>query len=201
MRQQRVVCTLALLLATVSGGRAANAQQYHPTAVQPLQLSAFGGVSGVFTGLTGGKNFSVTAGIDLALPPYRRIRPGIEVRGTYPTDRGLVDNQRSLLGGLRLDYPLGYRWHPYGDVLFGRGQMDYTPYGFLYQNFVYDLTTTYVYSGGGGFDYDVGERISVKVDGQIQRWGSTPTPSGYIYSKSGTVGIVYRFNFNPRSGR
>jgi len=194
MKRERVLGTLALLLATMGWGLAAEGQ--HPTAVQPMQLSAFGGVSGVYTGLGGGKNFSVTAGADLALPPFHWVRPTIELRGTYPTDRGLVDNQRSVLAGLRVDFLLGHRWHPYGDILFGRGQMNYTPYGYLYNNSLYVLTTTNVYSAGGGFDYDLGDHLGIKVDAQLQRWGTTPTPSGEIYSKVGTVGIVYRFGFN-----
>jgi hypothetical protein len=172
------------------------AQGQNPTATQRLQLSGFGAVSGVFTGLGGGKNFSVTAGGDLGLPPFHGVRPTIELRGTYPTDRGLVDNQRSVLGGLRVDFLLGHRWRPYGDFLFGRGEMDYTPYGYTYNNFVYDLTTTNVYSPGGGFDYDLTEHWGVKVDGQFQRWGAAPTTRGYVWAKVGTVGVVYRFDFN-----
>jgi hypothetical protein len=206
MKQQRLLGTLALLLATMGWGLGAEGQ--HPTAVQPMQLSAFGGVSGVYTGLGGGKNFSVMAGADLALPPFHWVRPTIEVRGTYPTDRGLVDNQRSALAGLRVDFLLGHRWHPYGDVLFGRGEMKYTPYGYPYTypdgtQHLYVQTTTNVYSAGGGFDYDLGDRWGIKVDAQLQRWGETneqpplvPTPSELIYSKVGTVGIVYRFGFN-----
>ena len=199
MRQQRWGVTLALLLATVGWG--GEAQGQYATAIQRLQLSAFGGATGVFTGLSGGKNFSVTVGGDLGLPPFHGVRPTIEVRGTYPADRGLVDNQKSVLGGLRVDFLLGHRWHPYADLLVGRGEMDYTPYGYLYQNFVYDLTTTLVYSPGVGFDYDLTEHWGVKVDGQIQRWGSTPTPSGSIYSRLGTAAIVYRFDFNRHAMR
>lgn len=209
MRQVRVSGTLALLLATMGWGLAAEGQ--HPTAVQPMQLSAFGGVSGVYTGLAGGKNFSVTAGGDIGLPPVFGVRPTLELRGTYPMDRGLVDNQRSVLAGLRVDFLLGHRWHPYGDVLFGRGEMKYTPPGYrfisslcgLTPECTYTLSTTYVYSAGGGFDYDLGDRWGIKVDAQVQRWGETneqippvPTPSGLIYPKVGTVAIVYRFGFN-----
>jgi hypothetical protein len=194
MKQGRGLVTLALALATMGWGGVAHGQ--NPTAVQRLQLSGFGAVSGVFTGLGGGKNFSVTAGGDLGLPPFHGVRPTIEIRGTYPTDRGLVDNEKSVLGGLRVDYPLGYRWHPYGDFLFGRGEADYTPYGYIYNNFVYDLTTTNVYSPGGGFDYDLTSHWGVKVDGQFQRWGSAPTSKGYVWAKVGTAGIVYRFDFN-----
>lgn len=194
MKQQRVLGTLALLLATMGLGLAAEGQ--HPTAVQPMQLSAFGGVTGVYTGLGGGKNFSVTAGADLALPPFHWVRPTIEVRGTYPMDRGLIDHQKSILGGLRADFMLGHRWHPYGDFLFGRGEMIYSPF-YIYNGFYYESSPTYVYSAGAGFDYDLGERWGIKVDGQVQRWGGpAPTPSGLIYPKVGTVGIVYRFGFN-----
>jgi hypothetical protein len=199
MRQGTVLVTLAVGLATMGWGRVAAGQS--PTAVQRLEVSVFGGASGVFTGLGGGKNFSITAGGDLALPPFHRVRPTLEVRGTYPADRGLVDNQESVLGGLRVDFFLDHRLRPYGDFLFGRGQMNYTPYGYLFNNFDYALTTTNVYSPGAGFDYLLTEHFSVKVDGQFQRWGSAPTPSGVIYSEVGTAAIVYRFNFNGRRGR
>ena len=62
MKHSKVVLTLALLSATLSWACAAVAQEAHPTATRQLQLSAFGAVSGVFTGLEGGKNFAVTAG-------------------------------------------------------------------------------------------------------------------------------------------
>jgi hypothetical protein len=199
MKQERFLLALAVLLATMGWGRAAEGQ--NPTAVQAMQLSAFGGATGVYPGLGGGKNFSITAGVDLALQPYHGVRPTIELRGTYPTDRGLIDHQKSLLGGLRVDFLLGHRIHPYADFLFGRGEMVYSPSFYLYNGFYYELTTTYVYSPGAGFDYDLGQRWGIKVDGQVQRWGSTPTPSGEIFSKVGTVGVVYRFNFSRRSRR
>jgi hypothetical protein len=186
--------SLALLLATLCWTCAAKAQA--PTAIQKMQLSAFGGVSGVFTGLNSGKNFSVTAGVDLALPPVIHLRPTLEARGTFPADHGLVDSQKSAEGGLRVDFLLGHRFHPYGDFLFGRGQMNYGQFGYFYNNFEYLLTTTYVYSPGAGIDFDLGDHFGVKADGQYQRWGAAPTPSGTVYSKVGTLGLVYRFNFN-----
>jgi hypothetical protein len=199
MKQIRVVSTITLLLAALSLSFVAHAQ--NPTAVQRMQLSAFGGVSGVYTGLQEGKNFSVVLGADLALPPLHGVRPVVEVRGTQPTDHGLVDSQKSILAGLRVDFLLGHRIHPYADFLFGRGQMNYGPFGYLYNNFEYDLTTTNVYSPGVGFDYDLSERFALKADGQYQQWSSAPTPSGTIYAKSGTLGLVYRFNFNRHAVR
>jgi hypothetical protein len=198
MKQFRTVLTLASLLATVSWASVAYSQEALPTAVRPIQLSAFGGVSGVFTGLSGGKNFSITAGADLALPNYHWVRPVLEVRGTYPTDRGLVDSQKSILGGLRADFLLGRRIHPYGDFLFGRGETNYH-FGYFFDNQIYLLTTTNVLSPGAGFDYDLTDHWAVKVDGQFQHWSNAPTPSGTIYSKIGTAAVVYRFGFGRRS--
>jgi hypothetical protein len=187
---------LALLLATLSSASAARAQRTNATAVQPLQLSVFGGASGVYTGLSGGRNLSVAAGIDLGLPPLLGMRPTVEVRGLYPVDIGVIDSQRDILGGLKVDFLLNHRLHPYADFLFGRGQMNYGTYGFLYNNYIYALTTTYVYSPGAGIDYQLSEHLGIKVDGQYQRWSSTPTPSGTIYSEVGTVGLIYIFDFN-----
>jgi hypothetical protein len=200
MKQDKVLLTLALLLATLSWAWDSNAQSAHPTAARDLQLSAFGGVSGVFTGLSGGKNFSLTAGGDLALPPWRSVRPSLEIRGTYPADRGLVAAQKSVEGGLRVDFLANHRIHPYGDFLFGRGQMNYRD-GYIYGNEFYYLTTTYIDSAGLGFDYDVSDHLSLKVDAQVVRWGSAPTTSGRIYSSVGTLGIVYRFGFGSRIER
>lgn len=196
MKQSRSVLVLAALLATLSWPCIAPAQPANPTAVRPMQLSAFGGVSGVSTGLAGGKNFSITSGADLALPPWRGIRPALEVRGVYPTDRGLVDSQKSIAGGLKVETLLNHRIHPYGDFLFGRGEMNYYLGDYPFNGFDYYLSTTNIYSVGGGLDYDLTDQLSLKVDGQIQRWGAAPTNSGVVNPVLGTVGIVYRFGFD-----
>ena len=104
------------------------------------------------------------------------------------------------MGGLRADFLLTHRIHPYADFLFGRGETHYgSGYPFGLQEYV--LTTNYVYSPGAGFDYDLSRSFGVKVDGQYQRWSFAPTASGILYSKVGTVGLVYRFNFNHHAIR
>jgi hypothetical protein len=210
MKHHNFVLTLAFALAAMSWAGAA-AQNTKPTATRELQLSAFGAASGVYTGLSSaglsstglssGKNLSITAGADLGLPPWRGMRPTIEVRGTYPIDKGTVDSQRDILGGLRVDFLLNHRFRPYGDFLFGRGQINYGN-GYPFNGYFYALTTTYVDSPGGGFNYDLTDHWGIKVDGQFQRWGGpAPTQSGIIYSKVGTVGVVYTFTFDRRHRR
>jgi hypothetical protein len=173
----------------------------HPTAERQLQLSAFGAVSGDFTGLGGSKNLSITAGGDFGLPPWRGIRPSLEVRGRYPEAGGSIDTQRDILGGVRVDFLLNDRFRPYGDFLFGRGQMNYGATGYIYGDNIYSLTTTYIDAAGLGFNYDLNERFAIKADAQLERWGSAPTSSGHIYSTIGTAGLVYTFNFEHRHRR
>lgn len=196
MRDTQIALRLLFVLAALGWSRITLAQ--NPAALQPMQLSAFGGVAGDYTGLRGGKNLDVTAGVDLALPPVigRRIRPTLEVRGRYPIDKGTISSQRDVLGGLRVDFLLGRRFHPYGDFLVGRGQMNYGDHGYIFRNREYILTTTWVFSPGAGFDYDLSQNFAVKVDGQYQRWSSAPVDGGTIYAKVGTIGLVYVFNFN-----
>jgi hypothetical protein len=203
MRYQKFFFALAVLLAIAFSfsTSSALAQAANPTASRALQLSAFGGATGVLTGLDRGKNLSITAGGDLGLPPWHGLRPSIEVRGTYPIDDGQVDSQRSILGGLRVEFLLNHRIHPYGDFLFGRGQMNYESSrncaGYCFDGLDYALTTTYIDAGGGGFDYDLNRHLAVKVDAQVQRWGGpAPTPSGIVYSTAGTIGLVYTFTFD-----
>lgn len=205
------------------GARVAGAQSSF-TATQPLALSAFGGATGNWTGLDGGRNLGITAGADLALPTYRRFRPVLEVRGTYAVDGGHIDAQKEFLGGLRVERQYT-RWHPYVDFLIGRGQIDYQSGGFTYGAFTYLSSTTTVYSGGGGVDFDVSHHFAVRGDIQVQHW-DTPFPSSTnvipivvaagrlrpetvvvatapqtIYPKMATVGVVYRFDFNHHSRR
>ena len=200
MKQVKIL-TLALPLAIMSWAHAASAQYTMPTASRTLQLSAFGAATGVLTGLGGGKNFGITAGGDLGLPPWHGVRPTIEVRGEFPTDHGLVDSQKSVLAGLKVDFLLNHRFRPYGNFLFGRGQMDYGNFGYVYGNNIYALTTTYIDSPGGGIDYQMTEHYAIRLDAQYQRWADAPTPSGHIWSTSASAGLTYYFTFDRHSGR
>ena len=201
MKCRNLVLTLTLLPATLFPTATAVAQPAHVTAERQLQLSAFGAVSGDFTGLSGSRNLSVTAGGDLGLPPWRGIRPALEVRGRYPAAGGSVDTQRDILGGVRVDFLLNDRLRPYGDFLFGRGQMNYGATGYDFNLYKYSLTTTYIDTAGLGFNYDLTERFAIKLDAQLERWGSAPTSTGRIYSAIGTAGLVYTFNFDRRRRR
>ena len=186
----RITALLLLFLAVLTAANAQNA----PTASQYLRLSAFGGATGTYTGLEQGKNLGITAGADLNFGYYFGLYPSVEIRGTYPVHSGALDGQRNILGGLKVEKRFG-RFHPYGDILVGRGQIDY-PNGFVYGTppVTYLQSITNVISPGVGVDMDLNHYFALKADFQVQRYD---TPFGFhIHPRALTAGVVYRFDFN-----
>ncbi len=176
--------------------------QSTPTASRAFDPSAFLGISGTYTGLGGGRNLGITAGVDLGFHPFFGFLPAIELRGTYPADNGAVVGEESFEGGLRVQKRYR-RVRPYVDILFGRGQLNYQNGGYVVpaQDFQYIQTTTNVISPGFGFETDITDHFALLLDGQFQHWNIPFTPNGSgiagstIYSKTGTVGVVYRFGW------
>ena len=172
------------------------------TASRSVEPSVFVGLSGAYTGLEGSRNVSVTVGLDLGFHPFHGFLPAFEVRGTYPMANGTVVGEESAEGGLRVSKRYT-RVRPYADFLFGRGQLNYQNGGFIVpaQNFRYIQSSSNVYSLGVGVEIDATEHFAVLLDGQLQHWNlpfdpeSSSSDSGGIYSKIGTVGVVYRFNW------
>jgi hypothetical protein len=171
-----------------------------PTAMQASSLSVFGGLSGVFTGISGGKNVGITAGVDYAIGGFAGFRPAIEVRGTYPIHSGTIDDQKSILFGGRVERPMG-AFHPYGDFLIGRGEINYIG-TFLVDGApvrsIYLRTASTVYSPGAGVEYDLTHHFAARADVQFQHWQTPAVFSGSAWAKQATAAVTYRFDFNRR---
>jgi len=184
-----ILAAVALLVSV----HAAHAQAA-PTAYADMTLSAFAGFSANYTGVELEKNGDITAGVDVGFKPFAGFFPAVEVRGLYPVAKGNVANQENVLAGIRL----GRRkqnFNPYGDVLFGRGKLDFphglsTPTG----TFIVLSNTTNVLSFGGGLDYNLSQHFGAKGDFQFQKYDTPVTTSGSVFSKVFTVGITYRFS-------
>lgn len=190
--REKVLFFISLCLFPASS-RMLNAQAT-PTATQGLELTAFAAGTGTWTNIEGGRNLGITAGADLAFKSYHNFRPAAEFRGTYPFHNGTIDAQKDLLGGLRVEYPLG-RLHPYADFLVGRGQIDYQRGGLQVGSLIYIRSISTVFSPGVGVDLDVAPHWSVKADLQIQNW-DIPFSPGTIHPKVLSLGGVYHFDFN-----
>ncbi|AFL87980.1 hypothetical protein Terro_1677 [Terriglobus roseus DSM 18391] len=188
-RKRRLSMLLPGLLALIPFQQALG--QADPAAVKKIPLSFFAGGSGIYTGLLGSKNLSITAGADLRLRDVFGLAPSVEIRGSYPIVRGNVVSEKNILAGLRVDRSFG-RFTPYGNILFGLGQLSYDP---LRPNpagtFAYAYSSSNVISPGAGVDFEMTPTWGIKVDGQFQRYSVPVTDSHHIYAKSVTVGIVY----------
>ncbi len=169
--------------------------QASPTASRALDLSAYAGLSGVYTGLETAKNLSITGGGNVEFRRFFGIHPAIEVRGMYPIKTGGLVSERNILGGIRVSHLFG-RLNVYGDALFGRGELIYIN-GFIDPTgtIEYLQNPTNVLSGGGGVDFRLTDRFGIKADAQLQRYGTPVTSSGHLYSKPLTLAVVYHFNF------
>jgi hypothetical protein len=187
---QAAVC-IVLSLAGLSVSKA-NAQAA-ATAYANVRLSAFAGFSGNYTGLALAKNGDISAGADIGFRPFRGFYPAIEGRGLYPVAKSDTVNVKNALAGLRVGRRKD-RLSGYGDILFGRGKIDY-PNGFSDPTgtFLVVSNTTNVISFGGGVDWDWTEHFGLKGDIQLQRYDTPVTTSGDIFSKVFTAALVYRF--------
>lgn len=196
-------CSVALAAATLFLQPQAQAQAA-PTASRTLGLSAFAGANGTLTGLSGGRNLGFTAGADLGIRPYFSLEPSIEVRGTYPVHDGTIDAQKNILGGIKVAKRFG-SFHPYGDILFGRGEIDYQGDGYNSPSGLvrYYKTVSTVLAPGAGVDLDLSPRFSLKADASFPRYSTPVTTSGKLTGTAVTGGLVYHFNFGryPSSRR
>ena len=195
------------------------AGQNAPTAKQALQVSAFGGLTGAYTGIhpnlpvtdvfgvivgttpapEQGKNLAITAGIDMTVRPFFGVSPGIEVRGTYPVNSGAVAGERNLLGGLRLEKQFRFA-RVYGDLLVGRGEIVYNPpFLDVGAQLFYLQNISNVISPGGGAEVDLSRHFALRGDIQYQRYAA-PVPAGHVWATPVTAALVYRFDFNRVRG-
>jgi hypothetical protein len=169
--------------------------QAEPTAAQALGLSVFGGPSGVLTDVFSGHNLSITAGADLTFRPFFGVTPSAEVRGMYPLNSGTIAGEKELLGGLKLSKNWGVL-HPYGELLAGRGEIDFQHGGYNNGRLIFKSTTSPVFSGGLGVEVDVTRRWGVRADYQYQFWTDYPPLPGIVNPQVVTGSVVYHFDFN-----
>ena len=164
-----------------------------PAAIAHVQLYGWAGFGGNFTGDELAKNGDVEAGFDVEVKPFFGLHPAAEVRGLLPVLDHTVITEKNLLGGIRLGRHVR-NYVPYGDVLFGRGELHYLNGGQLTPDgsFIVLSNTSNVLSFGGGNDWFFTNHLAIKGDFQFQRYATPVTTSGALYSKVFTVGIVYR---------
>jgi opacity protein-like surface antigen len=187
---------MAALFAASYSGKAAMGQA-GPTAGRAARLSAFGAMTGVYTDVLGGHNLSFTVGADMSFRRFLGVNPSAEFRGMIPFDSGTIAGEKFLMGGLKFERGFG-AFHPYGDVLIGRGKIEWQNGGYHPGDVLYISSTSTVYSLGGGVDMDVTPNWAAKLDYQYQFWTTFPPYPGVPNPMLVTGGVVYRFDFGRR---
>jgi hypothetical protein len=167
-----------------------------PTATQRLQLSTFLIATETSSGFQGAKHFDITSGGDITWLTIRNFNTGVEIRGAYPIHSGSVINQKSVLAGLKLEYPKS-KFRPYADLLVGRGRISYLDGGYIAGNVKYIRSDSAVLSTGIGCDLYFSHRFAMKVDIQHQSWDSPAAYSSRITPGVVSIGGTYNFDFNP----
>ena len=147
-----------------------------------------------YAGVQTGGGFAVGGGAGFTLHHVHRIEPSFDVRYTYGTN--VNSTQTVFSGGLRVIYHVA-RFHPYGDILVGTGNLNFKVINPAFPNYKHDDSTVYTF--GGGLDYDMTETIGLRADIQEQRW-QLSTSGIPFYPTQASLGIRYQFHFHNSHG-
>jgi len=117
------------------------------------------------------------------------VVPSLEFRATI-SPMGENVSEHTYQGGFKLEHAYFGRLHPYGEVLFGYGTIQFRP------GLNINPDNSIVPSYGGGIDVDVFRNIAVKVDFLQSNWR---TGKDVTYSPSAfNFGVLYRIPFGHR---
>jgi hypothetical protein len=130
-------------------------------------------------------NIGFSAGVDYTRFFHSIIQPSLELRMTDAG--GLNVAERSFTGGFKLETTiLGI--HPYGTLLAGTGVIT-----FMHPQPGYGSDTSFVYSLGGGAEFNVMRGWKLRADFAQQHWDLDPqllTPMNF------SLGVAYNIPFH-----
>lgn len=176
---------LVVAAAALSVSPKAHAQAYE-TATRDIGFGVFGDISRVNTDY-GQTNYGYSVGLDSTrhMRHFSLFDPGLEVRfGLAP---GAVVSERTMFIGPRLEHRVG-RAHLYADALIGRGTLNYAR----------TSTSGMAYALGGGLQYDLAPRWSLRFDYTQESW-KLPTETNRLTPGKISIGVVWRFNVGKKS--
>lgn len=152
------ILSLATLGLSLLTGRSALAQSRESATAGGTFLWVGGGVSGYYTQYGASKNLGVTGYVDA--DSIRRF--GIEAEGRWLEFHQTNNiHAETYLAGPRYHFNIG-RFQPYVKGLAGLGKFNFT-YNLAQGNY-------FVVATGGGLDYRLNRRWSVRADAEYQYW-------------------------------
>jgi opacity protein-like surface antigen len=135
-------------------------------------------------------NIGYTVGGDYTRFIRSVVQPSLEIR--YTSASGTQVNESSFTGGLKLQTTI-YGVHPYATMLAGTGHITFVhPVSANYPG-----DTSFVYSLGGGLEFNVLPSWKLRADFTDQHWDLDPailTPMAF------SVGVSYSIPFHGGGG-
>jgi hypothetical protein len=195
--QSRLRAALASVVATLFLLPAVQAQAHKETAIQAMRLQVYGVGSYVhpqYGPVQTAAGFGVGGAVGFTLHHVHRIEPALDARYMYATNSYLT--QDFMGGGLRVTYHAGH-FHPFGDVMFGVGNINFKQPSLAFPNYKHDDSNILMF--GGGLDYDITQGFALRGEFQQQKWqlavGNVP-----FYPTSASLGLRYQFHFRNMHG-
>lgn len=157
-RCRRGVVMLLLVVLLMAAGPMARGQVAESANLGGVSLSAGGGVSGYYIQYGELKSLGFSGYVDA--DSIHRV--GIETEARWLSYHTTADvHATTYLAGLRYHFNVS-RWQPYVKGLCGLGKFTF-PYDYADGNY-------FVIAPGGGVDYRLNRRWSVRLDGEYQYW-------------------------------
>ena len=189
-----IACTVA---AVGPGSRSVYAQAHKETAIQAMRLHVFGVGSYVHPAYgvdQTGSGFAVGGGAGFTVHHVHYLEPSLDLRYQYASSPSVTETV--LSGGLRVILHAA-KFHPYGDILVGTGNLDIKKVNPAFPNYKHDDSTVYTF--GGGLDYDLTQTVGFRIDVQQQRWQLATTNLPF-YPTQASIGVRYQFHFRNQNG-
>lgn len=133
-------------------------------------------------------NIGFTAGVDYTRFTGTLIQPSLELRMTHASGKQVGEN--SYLTGFKVETTIG-RIHPYATLLAGMGYISFkTEAG-------YPSDSSFIYSMGGGAEFNVTPSWKVRADFTEQHWNLDPQ---ILNPMAFGVGVSYSIPFHRSGG-
>jgi hypothetical protein len=177
-----------ILLGLLLVGTALAAAQALFTARRGAEIAPFAQTTLVSPDWGPTRNLGYTVGLDYTHFVRTFLQPSLEIR--YTGANGDTVSEHSFTGGLKLQATIR-GIHPYATLLAGQGGITFThPSG----NYLSD--SSIIYSLGGGAEFSLRSRWTVRLDFTHQHWNLDP---GTLTPAALGVGVAYRLPFHNRS--
>jgi hypothetical protein len=173
-----VLLVLTFLLMAMAGERCAPAQSVEPADAGRAMISIGAAASGFTLGYGERKILGISAWVDT--DTIRRLGFEGEIRRLEYQQTANV-HAETYLSGVRYHFNLGCT-QPYLKALGGIGHFTF-PYNYAKGSY-------FVVAGGGGLDYRLNRRFTVRADFEYQEWPQFTY--GAMNSLGASVGIRYR---------